>query len=79
MPKFLTKRGLISAYGLACGYIERKRLGTVSVSLWSEHGVYHVRAHCSHHGRRFWESFRTLSAARKHYNHARALLVAKAS
>lgn len=78
MPELKTKGGLVSAYGFACGYIERKQLGTVSVSLWSESGIYHVRAHCAHHGRRFWESFRTLGAARKHYNHARALLLAMA-
>lgn len=72
-----TARGRISAYGLACGYVESVYHGRVNVCLWAEGGCYHVRAH--DHGERrrvFWESFRLLSDARKHFDHGRALIVA---
>ncbi len=66
-----------SAYSLACGAFERKHYGPVQITLWKEHGTYHVRAHdFENHQRRFWESFRTLKEARKHFDHAEALLVA---
>jgi hypothetical protein len=33
----------LSAYQLACGSIERKVNKTGSVTLWREHGTYHVK------------------------------------
>lgn len=77
MPELRTKSGHVSAYGFACGYVESVYHGRVNVTLWQEHGVYHVRAH--DHGERrrvFWESFRLLSDARRHFDHGRALIVA---
>lgn len=72
-----TKAGTISAYGFACGYVESVYHGRVNVTLWQEHGVYHVRAHDHGNKRRvFWDSFRLLSDARSHFRHARALIVA---
>lgn len=63
-----TSAGLVSAYGFACGYCERAKFGETEVSLWREHGVYHVRAHnFGYHGRLFWDSFRLLSDARKRF------------
>jgi len=72
-----TAAGRISAYGFACGYVESVYHGRVNVCLWSEHGTYHVRAHDHENKRRvFWDSFRLLSDARKHFDHSRALIVA---
>lgn len=67
-------RSRLTAYGLSCGYIERKKLGFVSITLWREHDVYHVRAHNHDTGQRvFWDSFDTLFAARRHYDNAESL------
>lgn len=38
-----TKRGNLSAYGLACGYIERTEDGQNIVQLSHEHCIYHVK------------------------------------
>lgn len=38
-----TKAGRISAYGFACGYIEAVENGHKHVTIWAEHGAYHVR------------------------------------
>lgn len=73
------KRGRLTSYGLACGYVETKADGPLVVTLWREHGAYHVRARNERSGRRaFWESFRLLADARKHYAHARAFALATA-
>ncbi len=62
---------------LACGYVQREYLyDDATVSLWMEHGVYHVRAHdFETHTRLFWDAFPTLTEARKRY----ALAVAELS
>ena len=72
-----TAGGRVSAYGFACGYGEQAEIGNVSVRLWSEHSTYHVRAHESGFGGRgriFWDSFRTLGAARKRFATAANML-----
>lgn len=69
-PLFHNARGKLTAYALACGYIEKKERGTVQVTLWREHGVYHVRAHDFERGRIFWDSFITLTDARKRFSAA---------
>lgn len=72
----MTVDGRVSAYGLACGYIERATLSETQLSLWCEHGVYHVRAHdFGGHGRLFWDSFRLLSAARKRFDMAANMIL----
>jgi hypothetical protein len=80
IPRFYDARKRLTAYALACGYMERKTYGNCEITLWQEHGVYHVRAHVRAHdnerGRRFWASFRTLTEARRHYANAEALCVA---
>jgi len=68
VPQFHTARGLLTAYALACGYIHVRVRNTVSVTLWREHGCYHVRAHDSERGRLWWDSFITLTDARKRFN-----------
>jgi hypothetical protein len=69
MPELKTKSGKLTAYGFACGYVESRDLdgGLYSIRLWQEHGVYHVRMHHKYNGRIFWDSFSTLTEARKRY------------
>lgn len=71
-----TSRGRLTAYALACGHVESKEYGQTHITLWSEHGQFHVRAHDRGAGRRFWLSFHTLAEARRHFDYAEALLVA---
>jgi len=71
----------LNADQLACGYTQRWtcehgnkpiRLRNVTLQLWMEHGAYHVRAHDHGKiGRIFWDSFRTLTEARKRYSTAK--------
>lgn len=62
------KRGRLTAYGLACGYVETKDGYGRSARLWREHGVYHVRANDAEtRARIFWDSFATLKQARARY------------
>lgn len=73
--RFHQKNGL-SAYALACGYIQRtaRTIGAdyeLRIDLWHEGACYHVRAH-EHggRGRLCWESFGRLTDARKAYRRA---------
>ena len=62
------KRTNLTAYDLACGYVQRVWAGKVSIALWHEHCTYHVRAHDFGLRRRvFWDTFRTLTEARKRF------------
>ena len=65
-PKFKTARGRLTPYSFACGYIERKGTGDNRACLEQEHGVYHVKGFKN--GVRFWETFDTLTQARKFYD-----------
>ena len=67
MPKFRTKAGRLTRYAIHCGYVEKKISGPVETTLWHEGGpLYHVRQHnFETHTRIFWESFETLTEARK--------------
>ena len=68
MPAFYTKRGDLTAYALACGYVETKSRGEKIARLWAEHGVFHVRTHDHGRGVRLvWEAFHKLGAARACY------------
>lgn len=75
MAEIYTSRGRLTRYGLSCGYIEQrwtKSAANTQVTLWMEHSVFHVRAHCHGLGLRiFWDAFRTLTEARRRF--ARAL------
>lgn len=78
-------RGRLTAYGLSCGYIERKKIGFVSVTLWRERDCFlHARKNCYHvraynhdtENQVFLTSFDTLSAARRNYDNVQSLLIA---
>lgn len=55
---------MLTAQQFACGYVQRKERKGIAVTLWLEHGVYHVRAH-DHgvHERLEWQVGRTLKQA----------------
>lgn len=58
----------LSAYQLACGYVQRHECDGIQTTLWREHGAYHVRTHdFNQHQRIAWNVFRTLTEARREY------------
>lgn len=60
----------LTAYALACGYLEKTEEKGISVTLWHEGACYHVRGHDHNENNRlFWDSFENgkLKDARKHY------------
>lgn len=73
-PRFRTKAGRLTNYALGCGYVESVEIGSVSLSLWHEGGpCLHVRAHDhgENFGRLFWETFETLTDARRRFDRAK--------
>jgi predicted metal-dependent hydrolase len=66
----------LSAYQLACGgiqtYAKLHQSAKITLTLWREHGVYHVRSH-NHdsHRRLVWECKRTLTEARRAFGNQR--------
>jgi hypothetical protein len=73
--KFKTKTGRLTPYALACGYIERKENDNLRLDLWHEGACFHVRAHdFANHARIFWESFESLTQARKFFDVKRKTL-----
>ena len=63
-----TKNNFLSAYGLACGYVDswRNRETGEYAELYKEHGVYHVRLFVDNK-RLVWDSFYLLAEARKRF------------
>lgn len=70
-PGFYTRRGLLTKYGLSCGYIETKTRNFIRIELYREHETYHLRAFDESADaaqfRLSWDTFPTLGAARAHY------------
>lgn len=75
------KPGQPTAYGFACGYIQKAETETLSKELYMEHGTYHVRStrHNSpqlntkfdgsvSHTFKIWETFYKAAEARRFYN-----------
>ena len=59
------RRGRPTAQGFACGYAETREDAFGRVSLWREHGVYHVAAVPSDEGTPRSHACETLAEARK--------------
>ena len=69
-PRYFLATGELSRYGLSCGYIElhERADGRPTVSMWQEHGAYHVRVNDAQTSAILsWESFASdeLTKARK--------------
>jgi len=67
MDKFRTKAGRLTPYALACGYIETKEAGGVTLSLFLD-GCTHVQARSDEKGRFLWESFDTITQGRRFFD-----------
>jgi hypothetical protein len=74
--RFYNAKGELTSYGLSCGYIQRHELNGINITLWKEHNCYHVRGHNHNTSNRlFWNSYSTLTPARKDYNKAIRLYI----
>lgn len=70
MPNLHNKSGTLTRYGLACGYMESK--ASIKNEDYLTLGLdclYHVKGYKDN--QRIWESFDTLTQARKFYNSIR--------
>lgn len=66
--KFKTRKGELTRYALACGYIQQFEHKGQRVTLDMEHSVLTVHAYdFNEHTRLSWENFETLAAARRVY------------
>ncbi len=66
------KNGQLSAYGLACGYVEKEKTETQWKELYFEHNTIHVRAGKIGGAYEVWENFmpNELTKARAFYKKA---------
>lgn len=65
---FYNADGQLSAYGLACGYVEKQEKNNIQTTFYKEHDMFHVKTYdFNNHIRLAWESFESLTAARKNY------------
>lgn len=80
-PRFRNNDGTLTAYAFACGYVETFTedgrdyyLTDAPGVMLAKEGVYHVKAHTNPHGGpgAIWESFETLTEARKAFRHYKA-------
>lgn len=78
-PKFKTKRGRLTSYSFACGYIEQKstdftkfRDSDLYTELYHEGACFHVRQFdrrpTAKTFRTMWETFDTITEARKYFD-----------
>ena len=69
MSNFKTKSDRLTAYALACGYVEEHETNNKRVTLYAEFSLYAVRGYDFNTGTRlFWENFERLVDARKFYD-----------
>lgn len=67
---FYLSDGSLTAYSLACGYVQRLEEEEFYKELWCEHGSYHVRSGKIGEPWQRWDTFDNddLTKARKLYN-----------
>lgn len=70
-PKFFNTNGSLTAYSFACGYVEREENETHYKEIFMEHSHYHVKSGLMSHKWEVWETFDTLTEARRFYNKLR--------
>jgi len=72
--QFYNKKDQLTVYSLACGYIEEFEANDKTMSL-SLDGLFQVKGYdFKNHIRLFWESFETLTEARKFYSKKKSVL-----
>jgi len=74
MNNLKTKKGFTSEYGFACGYIEQIETKKIKLTMYLEHGIYHIQAYrydekslISRNDCKIWNSYETLTEAKKEY------------
>lgn len=67
-PKFHTKSGRLTRYALACGGVEEREKSGFRRVLWMEHSMFHVRENAPDYSHVFWETFETLTEARRKFD-----------
>ena len=68
-PIFYTKDGFLTKYAFACGYVKRHTTETnIETVIYMEHNHFHVIQHDHQNNKRiFWDTFDTLTPAKKRY------------
>lgn len=67
------KKGFLTSYGFSCGYTEQRESDTISLQIYKEHNVYHVRynrfdlPYAKRNDCKGWESFSLLNEAKKRF------------
>jgi len=66
-PKFYNKDKSLTAYALACGYIQVRYFNNIRVELLHDTGCYHVKVfdRTLTPSRQVWDNFSTLTEARQ--------------
>lgn len=66
-PKFHTKKGLLTLYSFACGYVEKYEGEGKETTVWHEGGpCFHVRTHDHvNHKRIAWDVAESITDIRK--------------
>lgn len=68
--KFYNKNGELSLYSFCCGYVQREEKKNMKKELFMEHSTFHVKVYrlndCSVDAI-VWNSFHSLTEARKNY------------
>jgi hypothetical protein len=74
MKTIKTKNGFTSEYGFMCGYIETIQTEKTKLTMYYEHGIYHIQAYRNDLKRlmtrndcKIWNSYETLTEAKKEY------------
>lgn len=66
--RFHDKRGQLTPYALACGYVQSYSRDDIATRLDHEGSVFHVRTHDHRDNKRLaWETFTRLTDARREY------------
>lgn len=67
MPALKTKKGRLTAYALACGYVEYRKTENVTTQFYSQHGVYFVRQF-KDGVKTTWKGFPSFGVAKKFFD-----------
>lgn len=73
--KLKNKDGFTSEYGFMCGYIENIQTEKIKLTMFLEHGIYHIQAYrndkktyITRDDCRIWKTYDKLTEAKKQYN-----------